>query len=309
MSLEIAYIRFERIAGIDVNQYLKDFAEFSERYVPKIFQFYRGELRLEDFKAFELLDELKIRVTNILTAYQLHQTIFVSLQDWDLMDIVESIKTKLITIEILSKYLRTSIVTAGYDTGLQNSEYMLKQNQTLRGVSWSVLKSDDPNNEWVDIALRNDLAEEEYTTGGGINLKVVYKNPGTINYVESVVDNITGENILGMDIFQLLTFEDEDLITLGYWNTVRQSADILLNLGKNDNPEFWQDGIPSSLLGKSVISFAYPIFFRELSNVFAKDDTFRSFQIEDIEIKQDSIQMQLGIETILGEMIKANLSL
>lgn len=304
------FIKINRIIGVDVDVFLGSVVNFVENRYAHVVDYYQGKALL-NHTVFDELDKL-LRIANIiLTSFKINKTAFVNLWEWEILDIVEEANVKLQTMAKTSKYLRSSIMLATYNNGLQNEDYMLKQNQTLEGVSWSELKSNDPNNDWVDVAVQNDLREEEYTTSGLINLKVNYVKTGTVNDIKVVVDNIYGENILGADIQQLLVFDivEEDLIVLNNEDTVLQSAEILLNLSKNDNPEYWRDGIASNLLGNSIASFAYPILFRQLSQVFGTDDTFSTFQLGNLSVEKDGMKMQINIETILGEMVKKELAL
>jgi hypothetical protein len=302
-----AILRFNKLTGIDIAQFVADFVDFTKSDVPNIMNFFRGFMRTPQ-DSFERMRLLMSKGQDISTGYNLHQSSFPNIMDWELMMTIEEIRQKLVNVSVLSKYLRSSIVLATYNNGIQESEYVQKQNQTLENISWSVLKSNNPNNDWVDVALSNDLREEDYTMRGGALLKISYKNHGTINWVKVVIDNIVDENILGKDIYQLLTFVDDDLQVLEPQDTVLQSAHILIGLKRGDNPEFLDQGVPR-LVGSNIAAFSYPILFRDLANMFAGDDTFSDFRLENLKVVQDNILMEFAIETILGNMIKGELSL
>ncbi len=305
--------KVNKILGIRVDTFLFDFVNFNEKYFFHIVDYYKGEANRNQ-AIFSEMDRLEAVSLEIITGFQNNKTSFDNLKDWEVLEMVEEARAGIQMMFKVSKFLRSSIVLATYNNGIQNKDYMLKQGQYLEGVAWAELKSDDPNNDWTDISIDNNLNEESYTPRGLINLKLNYVNQGTVNDIKVVVDNITGENILGKDILQKLTFYDvgdntDDLMVLEPRDTVIQASSILLNLSKNDNPEFWEDGIPSNLLGNTGTAFAYPIFFRELANIFSTDDTISSFQLNEIKLKSDVIFMEMEIMPILGDMILGELSL
>lgn len=307
MSFELSYRRFKLLTGINVNKFMKEFVNFVANDVQKISDYFSGKIRTPQ-TSFTELERLLVMSRNILTGYNLHQGSFLSIMDWEVLDSIETIRQQLINVSVISKYLRSSIILATYNDGLQESEYIQKQNQTLENVSWDVLRSNNPNNDWVKLAIDNDLIEEDYTMRGGVSLSVTYRNPGTVNFVEVVVDNIVDENIMGKDIYQVLTFINDDLQVLDPEGTTLQSANVLVSLKRGDNPEFWMQGLPN-LVGQSYAAFSYPLLFKAMVDVFATDDTFTNFRVESIRVVQDNIAMDLSIETLLGQMVKGELSL
>jgi len=312
----IYYEEIKKITGIDIELIFNDFADFMDFDFIKIKNYYEGKLDNNYIDSFRKLKDLEENVDNLLVKINKSSSSFSNIIFWDLLDIIENIKNKIKTINVLSKFLRTSIVNAQYDSGINQQEFLVRQNQLLRGVAWAELKSKDPNNDWVDIAIKNNLREEDYDNSGrnpantneGFFIKINFKNNGTITQINSVVDNINGENILGRDIKQILTFKDEDLEVLNYQETASQSADILIGLKKGDNPEFWLDGIPSSLLGQGQIIFAYPVLFRKIVEIFKSDDTFDSFRVSNIKNEKDGIFITLEIETIINSTMTKDLT-
>jgi len=174
--------------------------------------------------------------------------------------------------------------------------------QTLENLSKTV-GSVDVENDWIKIALRNDLAEEDYTTEGGNVLSIAFRNKLKIN-IQSIVDNIDGEKIYGIDINKQITFIDDDLQALSYQDTIKQTVDVLANLRMGHTPEFPLDGVQSKLVvGSNRNSVAYPILFRQLYSTFQKDDTLKSFAVKKIENTEDILEMDFEVETRFGEVV------
>ena len=85
---------------------------------------------------------------------------------------------------------------------------------------------------------------------------------------------------------------------------------ILVNLRQGDNPEFMEDGIQSSLIiGSNKNSLPYQILLRQLYSTFQKDDTLKSLKIVDLRTSEDSLILDLEIETRISEVILDNIIL
>lgn len=307
-AYEIAYNKFLKITGVDVYQFLSDFTDFITNNVDEIYSFYNGRLSYHPSTSLLILNSLKERVNILIALFHANKKAFQNIAFWDILYQVEEVKEKLKTVSNISKYLRSSIINESYQKGTQKQDFMLSQEQTLENVSSDILKSNNKDNDWAEIATQNDLREEDYGLNGNIILKISYKNPGTINRIESVIDNIVGEKIYGRDFQKILEFEENDLKILGYKETLNQSVDTLMNLKKRDNPEFNDHG-RSSIIGNSFLAISYPILFRQLMSVFATDDTIFSFMIVDIKRVGDSISIILEIETVYNDVLERNLTL
>ena len=82
-----------------------------------------------------------------------------------------------------------------------------------------------------------------------------------------------------------------------------------MNLKKGDVPEFPLDGLNvMSGVGSNVNSIQYPSIFRQLSQIFAKDDTLSSFTLKSISTNQDVVFLDFEINTKLNEIIEQKLS-
>ena len=293
--------------GINIEGVMDRFITFVDRQRGKIVEYYSGNSRLLDVDAFDSLNSVSEEVEQLLEQFYLWKDSFSRLDYWDLLEYVEEMRLKLMTTANISKFLRSSIEKGHFNRFIE-AKYSMKQNQTLEDVANTALNSLNPVNDWVDIALRNDLREEDYNTRDGKLLSVVFDQNGGITNVMSVVDNINGENINGLDIYQKFTFEDDDLKTLSYADTIKQAADIASKLRRKDNPEFPDDGIQSNAaVGNDVISISYPVIFRQLFNVFAKDDTFNSFSITNVKMEKDNLLLEAEIVTKYGDFLQSKI--
>lgn len=222
---------------------------------------------------------------------------------------LEDISATLDTANNASRWLRSSIV--GTQAYLQNTQvnYVGKQGQGLEQVERDVLKSDDPEETWVQTALRNQLREEDYTTDGNYLIKVTFSNGRAIS-IQSVVDNIDeGKKTYGKDIQRQLELSNNDLVVLDYDDTLAQSAEILAGLKQLDNPTFPDLGIDRRFIGSNIAALSYPTLFRQIAQSFATDDSFESFSIIDVARQQDAALVRFQVRPRTGPTLDQELAL
>ena len=148
------------------------------------------------------------------------------------------------------------------------------------------LGSNTPNEDWVALAISNQVYEADYTRKGGNVLDVERKNNADFN-ITTVVDIMVGDNILGKDYLRKLTITPEDIVALDAVDTMNQAAEVYLQVTKGSVPEFPYIGVTKGVVGspRSVLKLAS--ISREVSNNFKTDDSFRSIEMVDNGINQD----------------------
>ena len=298
---------FTEITGVDISSVLTDYLFFMDYYHNRIVDYYKGNTKTADSASFQALNDLILTIESINSDVILNKDSFYRFDHWELLNYIESIRVNLMTISNVSKFLRSSIENGNFSQFIE-TKYSLKQNQTLEDVSDYVMNSSDAINDWSNIAFRNDLREEDYNTTSGKLLSVVFDKSGGITDIKSVVDNINGENMYGLDIYSKITFEDDDIKTLSYRDTMLQTIAILSELRRGGNPEFRVDGLQTNLIvGRDINSIAYPVIFRQLFNVFSTDDTIAAFSITDVKIEGDSLVLESGITTKYGDFLQVKI--
>lgn len=298
---------FELITGFQLKAYLQNFVFFMDTHQRNIINWFSGKTKIPNTLSFDELNKLikeSLRLDEIIQANNGRGNL---MNYWELLERIEDIKVALKTIENSSKFLRSSITKNNFNPNPE-MDYLVRQQETLETVSGK-LGSTNKNDDWVDIALRNDLIEEDYTLQGGKQLKISLQSdlPITIN---DVIASLTGKSILGLDIKKKLTFADNDLETLDHIFTFKQAVEILLNLRKSDNPEFEENGVSKHLVvGGNMVHIIYPILFRQLYETFQHDDTIKSLQITKLERKKDGLFVEVEIESKLGDTINQGIVL
>jgi hypothetical protein len=295
-----------KIIRYDITAYLNDYASFINRDRIKIYSYYSGRTSRPNKKAFLNLKALLSTTQDINGLIEIHRNRMNSAQFWEVLELFTQIEESLLTIDNSSKWLRSVITKNNFSPAVE-IQTVLKELQTLEQMARE-LGSSSFESDWVKIALRNDLPEEDYTTDGGNVISTQYYNRLDFN-IQSVVDNVDGEKVYGLDIDRQITFEGDDIRVLSYKSTVVQAVGILAGMTMGATPEFPSDGIQVNLVGGSNrMSLPYPVIFRQFYATFQKDDTLKSLLVKDIEYDQDALKISLEVETRFGEVIPTQIA-
>jgi len=295
---------FQKITKYKLADYLADFTSFVDEKQQYILNYYRGYSLKPNIAAFNELERLIKESKKIESVFASNKNKFTTGDFWELIDAVQSVADSLLTISNYSRWSRSSITNNNFNPFVEVDK-VLGQNQTLERMSREAGYSDEQN-DWVNVALRNDIKEEDYTPEGGYVAKISFQNNISID-IQSVVDNLTGENIYGIDIYNKLTFENNDLKVLSYRETITQTIETLINLKKGDNPEFPEDGMQVSLVaGTNIGSVYYPALIRQIYNTFQTKDSIKSIQITNVKQQEDAVFIEFIVETKLSDIIRTS---
>lgn len=294
---------FKNITGYDIEKFFTDFNFFVNNYYSNIVNYYKGENI--DMNSFRFYDYLIEETKKIDSTLEIYFNSFNTTDFWDLVETYSNITVKLLTIDNLGKWLRSSRVDKFSSNTTIN--YIQKQGESIERIS---LKSgsNDSENDWVQLSIENDLNEEKYTSTGGVLLKIRLKN-GYNFEIRNVVDYFTNENLYGKDIENRVVFENGDIKSLSGINSLLQTVGNILNTTKGSIPEFKEDGVDNDLIGSNVSVFNYPAQFRNIMNMLQKDDRFKSIELIDLGRADDGVFMKLQFTTKIGELIKRDISI
>jgi len=295
--------QFGKLTKYPIKAYLNRYANFVEKHKQDVYDYYAGKSKSPKAKSFSELDYLYTESQRLENIIENKRNSLSNGAYWELAELLSDILIDLETTSNASKWLRSAIGKNDFTPGVE-VEYTLRQLQTLEQVASDAMSSSSRDQEWISIALRNDLREEDYNTQGGNILTISGKNNATIK-LRSVVDNISGKKVYGLDLDKKLQFVDDDLKALSYDETIKQAVGILSNLRRGMTPEFPTDGISvGSGVGTNRASMAFPIMMRQLSATFRRDDTLQSLSIKDIKLDQDALFMSFEVTTRLGDLIQ-----
>ena len=293
MALPIGIIEeFEHVTRFNLTSYLSSYVTLINSHRRNILDYYSGRVSEPNEPSFRALNKLLKQSRDLNDLIDIHNNRLRSGSFWELCELLSNIFTTLLTIENSSKWLRSAITKNNFSPTVETT-YV----------------STDRDKDWIRIALRNDLSEEGYNHTGGNNLQITGQNTLTLRLF-SVVDNISGKKVYGLDIDRKLTYLDDDLKALSYEETIKQAFEILCTLKQGSTPEFPQNGIQGNLTqGTNINSVSYPVIFRQIYQTFQQDDTFKALSITKIETKQDALFVSLNAETRLSDIIEQNINI
>ena len=302
-NLENILDDFYKITNRDIASYLKQCTAFFATGYNQIVQFYSGNTKITISTAFKNFLDIRKATDDLFEVIQSNSKRMNDTRYWQLIDIIESIDSSLLTLAKINKWARSSNATVGYNSGL-TIQYTLSQNQTLERVAQDVLLSQNPEDDWVSIAWQNQLREEDYTVEGGVGLQLKTAQNNFNFVLDSVVAVISGDSVLGLDICANWTFQNDDILVLNPTDTQTQSLNILTNLKRNDNPDRRQDGVQSGLIvGSNRGTLNFPLIISQLQKTFATDDCFKNFTVTKVSVEADNAYIEYSVQNRLGEII------
>lgn len=295
---------FESITKFPIRTFLQDYTDFVDTFYSQITDFFSGNNTIVPTEAFNRLQSLTQRQHDAINVVILNNSTLDNYEFWILTEYLEDIGQSLETANNLSRWLRSAVTQDGYKQQVITEE-ILSQGQQLEAFERDVIGSTQPQDTWVDTALQNQLREEDYDLTGGQLLSVSFKNSLSLS-LDSVVDNIDApQKTYGLDVNQTLTWESDDLEVLSYDDTLQQSISILASLKRGDDPAFPDRGV-NAKVGGNIAGISYPIIFRDMAQVFATDDCFKSFAVTDVSRNQDAVFINYQVQTKAGSFASKN---
>ena len=268
------------------------FSSFVDRNYNDIISFYSGKLNVIKKDTVTQIDELIKEYDTITELIEINKNRLSSnISAWDILETIDEIGVKIQTIKNTPKWLRSSI-----DIGFSNYQVVdgfLKNNQNLEGLA-EQLGSTNKNQDWTNIAVYNQMFEEDYTHEGDKPLKLRVQYLVGTTPVNSV-DIMIGENVLGKDLHRDILFSEEDLLSLLPIDTMNQSAEIMLNVFRGGIEEYPNLGVDKTQISSNINSLQYPSLFRQLTEMFRQDDSFKEIQLIDTSLEQDAFFMKFSI--------------
>ena len=188
----------------NVAEYLDKYYSFFQENYGKIVSFYSGRTKSIQPKNFIILNELIKESEEINEKMKSQGNILTTTFDWELVEYFTDLRLNLYSVTKVSKFLRSSVSTTGFDNSYRFN-YDMKQNQPVERISKDVLKNNNYNNDWVNIALDNNLKEVDYSNQGGNTLSLLVQLTGRSFDVRGIVANISGYAIYGLDLQRLFS--------------------------------------------------------------------------------------------------------
>jgi hypothetical protein len=266
-----------------------------------IISFFKGELFFLRRGIVEELYDLIAEYDRVIELVNINTNkLSVTIDAWDILDALETVGLKLETIRNTPKWQRSSV-----DINFNNKQVIdtiLKSRQTVEGLV-NEAGSNNPDDDWVNVAVNNTLYEDDYTYEGEKPLKIRVQYLVGTTPVNSV-DIMVGDNVLGKDLTRIIEFEEEDLKALTPTDTLNQSAQIILNVYRQSIPEHPTLGITKEQIGGNINSLQFPSLFRQVTEMFRQDDSFAQIEVINVGLDQDAFIMDLSITGRTGLSIE-----
>lgn len=307
--IQIAIDDFDAKTYRNLGLFLIDVNDFFKNNYNDVFDWYSGRTANPNIASFETLFKLTFQSEEIMGLLRDNKNFLTqTFNMWELTLQLEEINTKLHTTLNLSKLLRSTRTKNSFQNKIE-MDYTTKKYDTFESIQRTQVSSSNFDNAWWDLALLNDLSEGDYDTTGGEEIKIPLPFQPS-QYISSVVDNPIGERMYGKDVNRKLLFLDDDLETLNYNDTVIQSIEVSLETTIGSVPEMPTLGYDAGLMiGNSSSALKFPVFQRQLLNIFNTDDTFSKFSIKKLEFTNDSISVEFEIQTVRGEVVSKTINL
>lgn len=300
VTKENRYERFYNITGYDIQSFFQEFVDFVNNDYPSIVSYYNGGDMVPS--AFLRLVEISREANTIEPLFALHSNTLDDISMWDILDDFTEVQTKIATIKSSARWLRSA--TNGRDNTIQMNR-ALKSGENFEDVS-SSMNNPNPQDDWMNITTPQYIEEEDYTFENGSGIFYInLKNSGNVA-VDTVVDALVDENILGRDIDVNWVFVDNDLKTVMKDDAIMQALDIILNALKGCIPEFPEYGIANELVGTTVNAIQYPSIFKDLMNMFQRDSRWSSVELLDVYTEEDAVFLKIQAETVTKTDYLAN---
>lgn len=302
--MEEAIEKFSSLLQVDIVGIMGRFVSFINTDVPLIVEYYQGSDNPSPSDSFLREKEVTKEMKELYKKITANPNFFTKIGDWDLMTVIEDGLHQLNSVLNVSKYLR-SISDKNGPTEFSLYPYTQKQNQTIEEINRVALGDPDWSDSWFDTSFSNGLREEDYTDEGGKTLVLtVGGSRRQTFFLESVIDNITVDNLYGRDIDRNFHYQDNDIGILSPHDTMYQGVKILSNLRQGDNPEFPESGIQQgTFIGGNYALMNFPVLTRQLTDTFATDDTIRSFKVDKLKLSSDKLLLDFTVETVKGEFL------
>lgn len=301
MNLTI-FEEFKQITGYDIEIFYEDYRSFVVDFYPNILNYYNGGDIDQD--SFNFLDYVKSESDRIEGLIDQYYNSFNITEYWDMIELFSDIQNSIYKVEVLYKWLRSSR-TDRYSQNLK-IDYIQKQNQSIEDLS--TFMGYNNQNDWVGLAVQNQINEEDYTNAGGKFFKAILPNDNSFD-LDNIVDSLQGDNIYGKDIYKVFVFENNDMKILQGKDSLNQTFATIMSTIAGSIPEFPVYGVPDYVYGTNQNIIQYPIIFRSLLNMFQRDKRFISFEILNINKDNDSVFIDTQTKAITSDIFTKNIKI
>lgn len=271
------------------------FNAFIENDEPIINSYY-CEDRSYPRESFIVLDALYEDIKNAISDIKLNRNTIDNFKYFECLDYLEDCLLCLDNINNYARWLRSSTIK-GRSKNEVEIDFVLAQHQSLSNFSRKLGYENGDTGE-LDIQLRNKLKETSYNLDGGLKVKYNFVDNNKIQ-INTVIDSLNNDTILGKDIDKSFVIVDDDLKTVVKNDCFVQSVEVLLTMKRNDNPEHPEYGLDKNIISnRNYVSQIIPSVSRQLYELISTDDTIDSFLMKNIEQRDDKLSLSVEVKAV-----------
>jgi len=293
--------KFAKITKYNMEKFLDMYKKFVDTYLWAITNYYKGESIVKD--AFTYIDYMVVEMKMIDGLWEMYANVFINEGHWELLDVYENIKLRVQTTINLARWMRCSRLDVYSQSTV--AVHIQKQGESIEKVIQN-FGSIDKENDWANLAIQNDLNEENYSSIGGVVFQVKLLNASNFE-LRNVVDIMNPTSMYGKDMKKKMELSSGDIVTLQGFDALLQTFDTILLTEKGSIPEFPEDGQENDLVGSNTNVFNYPSIFRNFMNIFQKDERFSEFELIDFVKQEDKVFMKIQVKTKVGKSLQQNI--
>lgn len=286
---------FEKLIGREVLSHVENFDAFMSDNYTNLLEYYSGQDELLKPETITALENLHKNATEIEGKMIENYVKFNRFDLSNFLVYMQEIQTQIDYLRNIGKFLRSARYSSFFENAV-SIEYTMGDGDTLEKISRQ--RSLNFNDDWIDIARKNNLEEIDYNAQEGGKVLNVGKRNTENQFLLSVVDYLIGERVYGIDLDKEFTFENNDIKTLSYRDTFVQSVKILAQLSKGEIPRFPDIGVSAdAVIGKNIGSLSLPFVEREMRETFGSDDTIVDFVITNISREASNLYIEFSVRS------------
>lgn len=292
--------KFQQVTGYDIRSFFQSYVDFVNNYYSSIVDYYQGgDMNGEAFQAMNnILKEISI----IEPLFKLHETTLDDISMWDILDMFSEIQTKMLTIRNSDRWMRSARLNR---TNTLQMKRQLRMGESFEVVSQDI-EDENPDDDWVNIVTPQYITEEQYEDReGSNNFYVNLKTTGN-NNIETLVDTLVEDNILGKDFSTSFDFVDNDIEVVQHDESLEQALDIILKSVAGCVPEYKDYGLPENYIGTTINAIQYPAIFKSLMNMFQRDGRWKSCELLEVTRQEDAVFLTIKATAITNQSYVTN---
>src|SRR5579872_3433788 len=143
----------------NIEIFLQLYSYFIQNNVQAILNYYANSATNPDLESFDFLNDLLTESGKIKALVTLNKKSFTRIDDWELLDFLQTIDVKLQTISNAAKWTRSSKTQNSWRGANIQTTYAMRDGQTIENVSEQFYGAGASQDDWMRIAIENDLSE------------------------------------------------------------------------------------------------------------------------------------------------------